>query len=69
MSRRKKQDVESREYWNRLLVKKGLAMDRGRDPRLVYVGSGVDLETLEGALRVSSGRTLIEMEDEENRVS
>ena len=40
----------SGEYWNRLLVQEGLAMDSGRDPRLIPVGGSRELEGLERRL-------------------
>ena len=45
-------DYSSKEYWNRLLSADGLAVDSGRDPRLIPIGNSTDLETLE---RIQSG--------------
>ena len=41
-------DYQTAEYWNRLLAAEGLAMDKGRDPRLVY---SEDLGVIEAAQR------------------
>lgn len=46
MARKRKE--KTRKEWNQLLAKKGLSMNAGRHPKLVYSG---DLEQLETALR------------------
>jgi hypothetical protein len=50
-------DYTSREYWNRLLSMEGLAVDAGRDPRLIPIGNSNELETLERTLS-GDGRQL-----------
>ena len=37
-------DYNSQEYWNRVLVDEGLSMDRGRDPRVIYMGLSSQLD-------------------------
>ena len=56
----------SAEYWNRLLVEEGLAVDRGKSKKLLYIGGANEVENLEGFIRTDTGRiTPIEPEDEE----
>jgi hypothetical protein len=43
-------------YWNATLSRKGLSVDAGRSARLLYIGSGSDVELIEGLTRTSSGR-------------
>ena len=50
-------DPQSPEYWNRVLSEYGLAVDSGRDPRLIPLGDTADLETLESTLS-QKGRKL-----------
>jgi hypothetical protein len=61
MARKRKKlktlEYNSREYWNRLLAEDGLSLDQGRDPRLLYGGSGTEIETLAGTAHVG-GRKL-----------
>lgn len=45
------------EYWNRILSKAGLAVDKGRDPRLIPIGNSTDFETLERT-RSTNGRKM-----------
>lgn len=46
----------SQEYWNRLLSQDGLSLDMGLSNKLLYVGSGSDLERLAGFISTDSGR-------------
>jgi hypothetical protein len=45
--------------WNKRLSAEGLSAEKGRDPRLVYVGNTIDIAFIEGAerMRRESGRT------------
>ena len=50
---------ESQEYWNRVLAKEGLSMNRGYQPnKISYVGTSRNLEYIEGARRTDTGRTI-----------
>jgi hypothetical protein len=40
-------DYQSEEYWNRLLVEEGLAVDTGRHPKLIPVGGSYELVVVE----------------------
>lgn len=40
-------DYQSKEYWNRLLVLEGLAVDTGRHPKLILAGGSTELEIIE----------------------
>lgn len=53
----KKINYESPEYWNRLLAEDELSMEQGNSPRLIYVGSSQELESLEGFLQTDDGST------------
>jgi hypothetical protein len=49
MTRRKKINHEAyktSEYWNKLLATYGLSVERGRHPKLVYVGEGSKLSVI-----------------------
>jgi hypothetical protein len=50
-------DPQNVEYWNRVLSSEGLAVDSGRDPRLIPIGNSTDLETLERT-RSTKGRKM-----------
>jgi hypothetical protein len=49
-------DYQSQEYWEKLLTQEGLSMERGRNHKLDYVGTGAVLESMEGESRMDSGR-------------
>ena len=40
-------DYNSQEYWNKLLVEEGLAVEVGRHPKLILVGGSTELEIIE----------------------
>jgi hypothetical protein len=40
-------DYQSVEYWNRLLAADGLALDVGRHPNLILIGTSAELEIVE----------------------
>lgn len=50
-------DYNSAEYWNRLLVQEGLALDRGKSSKVIYVGGATDIEMLELLRRTDTGLT------------
>jgi hypothetical protein len=47
MARKHKKDAQA--YWDKLLLRKGLSMERGRSKRLSYVGGTQILDALRGA--------------------
>jgi hypothetical protein len=59
MARRRKELVglnpQGKVYWEKLLTLEGLSMEKGRSKRLVYVGTGATLESIEGTNRMDDG--------------
>jgi hypothetical protein len=43
-------EYNSQEYWNRLLAQEGLSVDKGKDPRLVYIGGSNEVDLLQEEL-------------------
>lgn len=48
-------DYESQEYWNRLLSREGLSLDRGKSSKLLYIGGASEVERLSGFLQTDTG--------------
>jgi hypothetical protein len=44
------------EYWRKLLNRHGLSMEKGRSRRLIYVGGGTTLESIDGVEQTDTGR-------------
>jgi hypothetical protein len=68
MSRKRKKiknlDHNSKRYWNERLTRAGLSMERGRSNKLLYIGSGSDVEAMEGRRFINSGRTAVPHSDD-----
>lgn len=56
--------------WNKRLAETGLTSEKGRDPRLVYVGGASDVEWIAGAegKAIESTRTTNRDEDSGNSI-
>ena len=49
MARKRKPrlDPNAKDYWNKLLTRQGLSMERGRSARLKYVGDSSSIELID----------------------
>ena len=49
MARKRKPrlDPKAKDYWNKLLTRQGLSMERGRSARLTYVGDSSSIELID----------------------
>ena len=45
--RKARLDPKAKDYWNKLLTRQGLSMERGRSARLTYVGDSSSIELID----------------------